>query len=95
MWIDFLISCVVWIVCGLVGIKIMLMSASEEELHDSKKEDGMKEFILLLVIGPCTLAFSIADIVSHKWHKIRDKHPNLIWNVLINREIKRRHKKRK
>lgn len=94
MWVDLLISCVVWIVCGLVGIRLALMTSSEEELHDLR-EEGVKEFIIFLVIGPCTLAFAIADIVSHKWHKIRDKHPNLIWNALINRELKRRNKKRK
>lgn len=95
MWVDILISCIVWIVCGLIGIRLALMTSSEEELHDLREDGVIKEFILLLVIGPCTLAFAIADIVSQKWHKIRDKHPNFIRNVLINREIKRRHKKRK
>lgn len=93
MWVDFLISCIVWIVCGLIGIRLALMTSSEEELHDLREDGVIKEFILLLVIGPCTLACAIADIVSQKWHKIRDKHPNSISNVLINRELKRRHKK--
>ena len=93
--VDLLIACSIWIVCGFVGIRVSLRISSESELREILDEWETKDFFLILAGGPCILICIIIDIVSQKWHKIRDKHPNLIWNVLINREIKRRHKKRK
>lgn len=95
MWVDLLIACSIWIVCGFVGIRVSLRISSESELREILDEWETKDFFLILAGGPCILICIIIDIVSPKWHKIRDKHPNLIWNVLINREIKRRYKKRK
>lgn len=95
MWVDLLITCVIWIVCGLTGIQLSLMSGSEDELRDFSEESGMKEFMLFLVGGPCTLVFAIVDLIEEKWKRFRKKHPSSIWHTLVEREIKRRHKKRK
>lgn len=93
MWVDLLIACSIWIVCGFVGIQVSLRISSESELREILDEWETKDFFLILAGGPCILICIIIDIVSQKWHKIRVKHPGSIWNVLIDREIKRRHKK--
>ena len=89
MWVDLLIACSIWIVCGFVCIQVLLRISSESELREILDEWETKDFFLILAGGPCILICNIRDIVSQKWHKIRDKHPNLIWNVLIDREIKK------
>lgn len=93
MWVDLLITCVIWVVCALIGIVVSLRISNESELLEILDEWVTKDFFLILAGGPCILIAIIIDIVSQKYHKIRDKHPNLIWNVLINREIERRYKK--
>lgn len=93
MWAVLLITCVIWIVCGLVGIRLLLMSGSEDELRYFSKESGMKEFMLFLVGGPYTLVVAIGYLIEEKWKRFRKKHPSSIWYTLVEREIKRRHKK--
>lgn len=95
MWVDLLITCIVWIVCALIGITISLRISSESELREIPEEWRTKDFFLILAGGPCILICIIIDLVSQKWHEIRVKHSGSIWNILIDREIKRRHKKRK
>lgn len=34
MWVDLLIACSIWIVCGFVGIQVSLRISSESELRE-------------------------------------------------------------